>query len=59
LQKFDYITVANSTTIGTVKAIKDGDAAIGSDPMSVYKIEINQGMMRLPADWLARLIAPG
>jgi hypothetical protein len=54
----DYITVPNSTTIGTVKAIKDGDAAIGSDPMLVYEIETNQGMMRLPADWLARLIAP-
>ena len=26
----DYITVPNSTTLGTVKAIKDGDAAINS-----------------------------
>lgn len=54
----DYITVPNSTTIGTVNAIKDGDAAIGSDPISIYEIETNQGMMRVPADWLARLIEP-
>lgn len=54
----DYISVPNATTIGTVKAIKNGDAAIGSDPMLIYEIETNQGMMRLPGDWLARLIEP-
>jgi len=31
----DYITVPNCTTIGTVKDIKQGEAAIGSDPMLI------------------------
>jgi hypothetical protein len=54
----DYITVPNCTTVGTVKAVKDGEATIGSYPILVYEIETNQGIMRLPADWLERLIAP-
>ena len=54
----DYITVPDCSTIGTVKDIRDGGAEIDSDPMLIYEIETNQGMMRLPADWLARLIEP-
>ena len=46
----DYITVPNCATIGTVKEIKDGGAAIGSDPMLIYEIETNQGPMRVPSD---------
>jgi hypothetical protein len=52
----DYITVPNCTTIGTVKGIKQSEAAIGSDPMLIYEIETNEGLMRVPADWLAMLI---
>jgi hypothetical protein len=55
----DYITVPDFATTGTVKDIKDGGRdAIGQDPMLVYEIETVQGMMRVPADWLARLIRP-
>ena len=54
----DYITVPNCATIGTVKDIKKGGAAIGSDPMLIYEIETNEGLMRIPADWLAMLIKP-
>jgi len=51
----DYITVPNCVTTGTVRAIKEGDAAIGSDPIFIYEIETNQGLMRVPSDWLAML----
>lgn len=54
----DYITVPNCATIGTVKNIKDASDAIGSDPMLIYEIETNQGLMRVPSDWLAMLIKP-
>jgi hypothetical protein len=55
----DYISVPDCTTTGTVKEVSDaGVDAIGSDPMLVYEIETSQGMMRIPADWLARLIKP-
>jgi hypothetical protein len=54
----DHITVPNCATIGTVKGIKEGDTAISSDPMLIYEIETNEGLMRVPADWLAMLIKP-
>ena len=55
----DYITVPDSATTGTVKDIKaEGRDAIGPNSMLIYEIEISQGMMRVPADWLARLIRP-
>jgi hypothetical protein len=54
----DYITVPNCATIGTVTGMKEGGAAIGSDPMLVYEIETTQGLMRIPSDWLAMLINP-
>jgi hypothetical protein len=55
----DYITIPDCTTTGTVKNIKEGSGdAIGRNPMAVYEIETDQGMMRVPADWLARLIRP-
>ena len=54
----DYITVPSCATIGTVTGIKEGVAAIGSDPMLVYEIETTQGLMRVPSDWLAMLIKP-
>ncbi|MEO8340807.1 MAG: hypothetical protein ABI604_14010 [Nitrospirota bacterium] len=55
----DYLTPPDCTTTGTVKNIKEGSGdAIGQDPMSVYEIETDQGRMRIPADWLARLIRP-
>jgi hypothetical protein len=56
----DYISVPDCATTGTVKDIKaGGHDAIGQNPMPVYEIETPQGMMRVPADWLARLITPG
>jgi hypothetical protein len=55
----DYITVPDCATTGTVKTIKGGDSdTLDADPMLIYEIETSQGMMRLPADWLARLIEP-
>ena len=55
----DYVSVPDCVTTGTVKGIKDGgQEAIDQDPMLVYEIETSQGMMRIPADWLARLIRP-
>ena len=55
----DYISVPDCTTTGTVKDIKEASQeAIGEDPMLVYEIETSQGMMHIPADWLARLIKP-
>ena len=54
----DYITVPNCATVGTVKNIKEGGAAIGPDPMLVYEIETDQGLMHIPSDWLAMLIKP-
>ena len=56
----DYISVPDCATTGTVKDIKAGDPdATSPDPIPIYEIETSQGMMRLPADWLARLIRPG
>jgi hypothetical protein len=56
----DYISVPDCATTGTVKDIEVGSRdAINPDPMPIYEIETSQGMMRLPADWLARLIRPG
>lgn len=53
----DYITPPDCMTTGTVKNIQEGSVnAIGQDPISVYEIEIDQGGMRIPANWLARLI---
>ena len=55
----DYITPPDCSTAGTVKHIEGGSGdAIGQDPVSVYEIETDQGMMRIPADWLERLIRP-
>ena len=55
----DYITVPDCATTGTVKAINEGDSGtLDTDPMLIYEIETDQGMMRVPADWLARLIEP-
>lgn len=55
----DYITVPDCATTGTVKAINEGDSdTVDTDPMLIYEIETDQGMMRVPADWLARLIEP-
>ena len=55
----DYITPSDCTTTGTVKNIEEGRGdAIGQDPVSVYEIETDQGRMRIPADWLVRLIRP-
>ena len=55
----DYITPSECTTTGAVEPIEEGRGdAIGQDPMSVDEIETDQGMMRIPADWLARLISP-
>lgn len=55
----DYITVPDCTTTGTVKGIKKSDQDTSAhDQMLIYEIETVQGMMRLPADWLARLIQP-
>ena len=54
-----YITVPDCATTGTVKNIKEGSGdAIGQKRILVYEIETDQGMMRVPADWLARLIKP-
>ncbi len=56
----DYITVPDCATTGTVKDIKDGgEDAISPNSMLIYEIETPQGMMRVPGDWLARLIRPG
>ena len=55
----DYITPPDCATTGTVKTIEERSAdAIGQNPISVYEIQTDQGMMRIPADWLARLISP-
>ena len=55
----DYISVPDCATTGTVKDIKaEGLDAIGPNSMLIYEIEISQGMMRVQADWLARLIRP-
>lgn len=55
----DYITVPDCTTTGTVKEIKASDQNTSAqDQMLIYEIETIQSMMRLPADWLARLIQP-
>ena len=55
----DYITVPDCATTGTVKSIKEsGQDASAQEQMLIYEIETDQGMMRLPADWLARLIEP-
>jgi hypothetical protein len=56
----DYISVPDCATAGTVKDIKTGGRdTISPDPMPIYEIETSQGMMRIPADWLARLIRGG
>ena len=55
----DYIAVSDCATTGTVKGIKEsGQNASAQERMLIYEIETAQGMMRLPADWLARLIEP-
>jgi hypothetical protein len=55
----DYITVLDCATAGTVKSIKESDQDMSTeDPMLIYEIETVHGLMRLPADWLARLIEP-
>jgi len=54
----DYITVPDCATTGTVKGIKESGQDTAQDQMLLYEIETDQGMMRLPADWLARLIDP-
>ena len=55
----EYITPPDCATTGTVKGIKESDLdPTSTDPMLIYEIETNQGMMRVPADWLARLIDP-
>ena len=55
----DYITVPDCATTGTVKAIKNGvPEATEPDQMLIYEIETEQGLMRIPADWLARLLRP-
>jgi len=53
----DYITIPDCATTGTVKDIKSGDGdVLAPDPMLIYEIETDQGLMRVPADWFARLI---
>jgi hypothetical protein len=55
----DYLTPSDCATTGTVKNIEEGRGdAIVQEPISVYEIETDQGRMRIPADWLARLIRP-
>ncbi|RPH79179.1 MAG: hypothetical protein EHM80_08490 [Nitrospiraceae bacterium] len=55
----DYITVPDCATTGTVKAIKEsGRNRSAQDQMLIYEIETDQGTMRVPGDWLARLIEP-
>ena len=55
----DYITVPDCATTGTVKAIKNGGPeATEPDQMLIYEIETEHGLMRIPADWLARLLMP-
>jgi hypothetical protein len=55
----DYITVPDCATTGTVKDIRsEAGEALGSDPMLIYEIKTVHGMMRVPGDWLARLIEP-
>lgn len=54
----DYITVPDCATTGTVKGIKESGQDTAQDHMLIYEIETDQGLMRLPADWLARLIDP-
>jgi len=55
----DYISVPDCETTGTVKDIKArGRDAVSPDSILIYEIETSQGMMRIPADWLARLIRP-
>ena len=52
----DYITVPDCATTGTVKEIRTGSREVTSDdPMLIYEIETVEGLMRVPADWLARL----
>ena len=43
---------------GMVLGIVSEFDLIGQDPMSVYEIETDQGRMRIPADWLTRLMRP-
>jgi hypothetical protein len=52
----DYITVPDCATTGIVKGIKESRQDTAQDQMLIYEIETVQGMMRLPADWLERLI---
>ena len=54
----DSISVPDCETTGTVKDIKTGHDAISPDVVPIYEIDTSQGMMRIPADWLARLIRP-
>lgn len=55
----DDISVPDCATTGTVKDIQDGgEDAISPNSMLIYEIETPQGMMRVPGDWLARLIKP-
>jgi hypothetical protein len=43
----NYITIPDCTTTGTVKNIKEGVGTRSDrDPMSVYRIETDQGMIR-------------
>jgi hypothetical protein len=43
-------------TTGTVKDVQAGDL---NPPLMIYEIETTHGIMRLPADWLEKLIRPG
>ena len=52
----DYISVPDCTTTGTVKDIRGGEML---NPTLIYEIETPHGMMRLPADWLEKLVRPG
>ena len=53
----DYISVPDCSTTGTVKDIKGGGLSI-PESMLIYEIETSQGVMRVPGDWLERLIKP-
>jgi hypothetical protein len=53
----DYISVPDCATTGTVKDIQGGGMI--NPTLMIYEIETSHGMMRLPSDWLEKLVRPG
>jgi hypothetical protein len=53
----DYISVPDCATTGTVKNIQGGEMI--NPTLMIYEIETSHGMMRLPSDWLEKLVRPG